>query len=77
MDHAVVHRAAARFCPTLLCTAIAATLAAPSALAQGPGMLEEIVVVATKRQQTLQEVPIAVSVVSALQIEQSQVMDIK
>lgn len=77
MNQAVYRRAAARFRPTLLCTAIAATLATPSVLAQGPGMLEEIVVVATKREQTLQEVPIAVSVVSALEIEQSQVMDIK
>lgn len=63
--------------PTLLCSAIAATLVTPAVLAQGPGLLEEIVVVATKRQQTLQEVPIAVSVVSALQIEQAQVLDIK
>ena len=66
-----------RFRLTLLCSAIAATLAAPAAVAQGAGMLEEIVVVATKRQQTLQQVPIAVSVVSTLQIEQAQVMDIK
>lgn len=77
MNKSAFRCVSSRFRPTLLCSAIAATLAAPTALAQGPGMLEEIVVVATKRQQTLQEVPIAVSVVSALQIEQSQVMDIK
>ena len=40
-------------------------------------MLEEVVVTATKRQQTLQEIPIAVSVVTAESIEQSQVLDIK
>ena len=40
-------------------------------------MLEEVVVVATKREQTLQEVPIAVSVVSSLEIERAQVLDIK
>jgi len=40
-------------------------------------MLEEVVVTATKRQQTLQEFPIAVSVVTAESIEQSQVLDIK
>ena len=45
--------------------------------AQAQGMLEEVVVTATKRQQTLQEIPIAVSVVSAETIEQSQVLDIK
>jgi len=41
------------------------------------GELEEVVVTATKRQQTLQEIPIAVSVVTAEAIEQSQVLDIK
>ena len=39
--------------------------------------LEEVVVTAAKRQQTLQEIPIAVSVVTAESIEQSQVLDIK
>ncbi len=45
--------------------------------AQAQGVLEEVVVTATKRQQTLQEIPIAVSVVSAETIEQAQVLDIK
>lgn len=40
-------------------------------------MLEEVVVTAAKRQQTLQEVPVAVSVVSSESIEQAQVLDIK
>ena len=40
-------------------------------------VLEEVMVTATKRQQTLQEIPIAVSVVTAEAIEQSQVLDIK
>ena len=44
--------------------------------AQGT-MLEEVIVTATKREQTLQEVPVAVSVVSAQQIEKAQVLDIK
>ena len=39
--------------------------AALPALAQSSGMLEEVVVTAAKRQQTLQEVPIAVSVVTS------------
>ncbi|WP_439107198.1 TonB-dependent receptor, partial [Congregibacter sp.] len=40
-------------------------------------MLEEVIVTAAKRQQTLQEIPIAVSVVTSESIEQSQVLDIK
>jgi outer membrane receptor protein involved in Fe transport len=47
-----------------------------NAQAQGP-MIEEVIVTATKREQTLQEVPVAVSVVSSEQIEQAQVLDIK
>ncbi len=45
--------------------------------AEAQSDLEEVVVTAAKRQQTLQETPIAVSVVSAEAIEQSQVLDIK
>lgn len=52
-------------------------LLAGAASAQGAGVLEEVVVVATKREQTLQEVPVAVSVVSAQTIQQAQVLDIK
>ncbi|HBZ50099.1 MAG TPA: TonB-dependent receptor [Halieaceae bacterium] len=44
---------------------------------QAQDTLEEVIVTAAKRQQTLQEIPIAVSVVSAESIEQSQVLDIK
>lgn len=40
-------------------------------------VIEEIVVLATKRAQTLQEVPVAVSVVSAETMDQAQVLDIK
>jgi len=56
--------------------AVAAVLASTQTFAQA-GFLEEVVVVATKREQTLQEVPVAVSVVTALQIEQAQILDIK
>ena len=37
---------------------------------------EEIIVTATKRAQSLQEVPIAISVVDAAVIEQSQITDL-
>ena len=58
---------------------IAASLGAP-VMAQDdelPDIIEEIVVVSTKRESTLQEVPVAVSVVQAQDLQQSQVLDIK
>lgn len=60
----------------LAAAGFAASVSLP-ALGQGAGMLEEVIVTAAKRQQTLQEIPIAVSVVTAESIEQSQVLDIK
>lgn len=62
-----------------LSAALATSFAAP-AMAQNddvPQFIEEIVVLATKREQTLQEVPVAVSVISADTIDQAQVRDIK
>lgn len=55
--------------------AIFASLALSPALAQEQ-VMEEIIVTASKRPQTLQEVPIAVSVVDADAIEKAQVNDI-
>ncbi len=52
--------------------AVAASLAVSPAFAQ----IEEIIVTASKRVQTLQEVPIAVSVVTADQLEKAQINDI-
>ncbi len=43
---------------------------------EGQSLLEEIVVTATKRAQTLQDIPIAVSVTSADTIEKAQIQDI-
>ena len=63
--------------PNAIATAALMLPAALPALAQSSGMLEEVIVTAAKRQQTLQEIPIAVSVVSAETIEQAQVLDIK
>ncbi len=56
----------------LLCGAAAGAIAASAAYAQS----DEIIVTATKREQTLQEVPIAVSVVDDRSIEQSNVQDL-
>jgi len=59
--------------PVSLCTA--AIFSIPAALAQdksddkgGPIRLEEIVVTATKRSETLQDVPVAVTAISADEI---------
>lgn len=60
----------------LIAAGLALPLAAP-VWSQGQSMLEEVVVTASKRQQTLQEVPIAVSVVTSETMEQAQVLDIK
>jgi iron complex outermembrane recepter protein len=54
---------------------LATSLALAPAFAQ-EGAIEEIVVTATKRAQTLQEVPIAVSVVTAEVLERAQIYDI-
>ena len=67
------------FKTTAMGSAVAFALSglAGNAMAQNAPMLEEVIVTAAKREQTLQEVPIAVSVVSGQQIEQAQVLDIK
>ena len=60
--------------------AVLATSLAMPVVAQDedvPQFIEEIVVLATKREQTLQEVPVAVSVVTAETIDEAQVRDIK
>ena len=61
-----------------LATAVAliASLTSAQVYAQS-GVLEEVIVTAAKRQQTLQEVPVAVSVVASESIERAQVLDIK
>ncbi len=56
----------------LLCGAAAGAIASTAAYAQ----TDEIIVTAAKREQTLQEVPIAVSVVDQTAIEQSNVQDL-
>ena len=58
-----------------LVVGLAASLAFSTAFAQSAA-IEEIIVTASKRAQTLQEVPIAVSVVTQDDIEKAQVNDI-
>ena len=64
-----------RFLPAAVALAAAAT--AGGAIAQQSVKLEEVIVTAAKRQQTLQQIPVAVSVVTAESIERAQVLDIK
>ncbi|MFK8053373.1 MAG: TonB-dependent receptor [Woeseiaceae bacterium] len=59
-----------------LACAVSASMFAGQAVAQSEPFLEEIVVTATKREQTLQEVPIAVSVTSAETIDNAKILDV-
>lgn len=62
--------------PTLLATAIAMTVGASSAIAQNSTELEEVVVYAQKREQSILEVPVSVSSYSADSLDQAKVRDI-
>ena len=55
-----------------------AAVSTPVAHAQeGSAVLEEIVVISQKREQTLQSLPVAVSVVTRQQMDESQILDVK
>ncbi len=54
----------------------AATLGVGAAVAQDTATLEEIVVTASKREQTLNDIPVAVSVTSAETLEKAHITDI-
>ncbi len=56
---------------------VVAVLAMPAVAQQDAVILEEIVVTSSKRESTLQEIPVAVSVVQADELQQSQVLDVK
>ncbi len=58
---------------------VAAALAAPVFAQQqtDSAFLEEIVVTSSKRESTLQEIPIAVSVIQAADLQESRVLDVK
>jgi len=56
--------------------AVAATLLSAGAVAQESTELEEIIVTATKREQTLQDVPVAVSVTPVETINKASIKDI-
>ena len=61
---------------SVIAAVVAASCANPAAFAQPSSVIEEVVVTATKRQQTLQEVPVAVTVTDAETIERAQILDI-
>ena len=56
---------------------IAALSAIPAHAQDGASPMEEIIVTASKRPQTLQEIPVAVSVITADDLKQTQILDIK
>ena len=56
---------------------VAVTIALPVFAQEDATFIEEIVVTSTKRQSTLQEIPVAVSVVQADELNKSQVLDVK
>jgi iron complex outermembrane receptor protein len=56
--------------------AVAATLLTGTAVAQEPVLLEEVVVTATKREQTLQDVPVAVTVTTGETLTKAVVRDV-
>ncbi len=56
---------------------VAATLVTPVIAQDDVSFLDEIVVTSSKRQSTLQEIPLAVSVIQAAELKESQVLDIK
>lgn len=60
-----------------LAAAVSAACLSGQSWAQPSGVIEEVFVTATKREQTLQEIPVAVSVVTSEAMEQAQVLDIK
>ncbi|MBB6520118.1 TonB-dependent receptor [Pseudoteredinibacter isoporae] len=62
--------------PTVLATAIAMAVGASSTFAQQSTELEEIVVYAQKREQSILEVPVSVSSYSADSLDQAKVRDI-
>jgi len=53
-----------------------ATIAAPNISVAQDSFIEEVVVTATKRSQTLQEIPIAVTVTTSETIEKAQIQDL-
>lgn len=63
--------------PLTVLALIAASVSSPVIAQEPVTIFEEILVTATKREQTLQQVPIAVSVVSASVMNEAQILDIK
>ncbi|HSD70784.1 MAG TPA: TonB-dependent receptor, partial [Woeseiaceae bacterium] len=64
-------------CNATMAAVVLALVATPAFAQDEPMVIEEIIVMAQKREQTLQEVPVAVSVIDAQTLQQSQVLDMK
>jgi len=68
--------AAPKITRSALATAVAAALAAPLAIAQDNLAIDEVIVTATKRVASIQDVPIAVTAISGDQLIDKQITDI-
>ncbi|MEM8499837.1 MAG: TonB-dependent receptor [Pseudomonadota bacterium] len=65
------------FCQSLFMSVVVSSFSSIAVNAQDAGgFLEEVVVTASKRQQTLQDTPIAIHVTSSMDIDQAKVLDI-
>ncbi len=62
---------------TAIAAAVASALAAPTVLAQEEAMLEEVIVTATKREVSIQDVPVAVTSVSGDDLVKAQIFDVR
>ncbi len=62
--------------PSAVALAVAGLISAAAAGAAESGLLEEVVVSATKREATLQDIPVAVSVTSAETLQQARILDV-
>ena len=72
-----IRRRMTRFTCAVAATGVAIAVAPVAKAQEEPVFLEEIVVVAQKREQTLQSLPVAVSVVSKETLDEAQVLDVK
>ena len=61
---------------TVLSLSVGAMTAAPLALAQNSGVLEEVTVTARKRVENLQDIPVSVTAISGAMIEQTKIFNV-
>ena len=70
------HVAATRATKTAVATAVATALAAPAMAQQREGVLEEVIVTATKREMSVQDVPVSITAVSGNKLQELNVTNV-